>query len=96
MIITLIDYVYEDCPKYAKYLIVFFPALILAFAYRIIADFFNKKIEERNKKKKEEEEEKQKEKEKGNEKIEIKEENQDEMTGKETEDRNNRILEKEN
>ena len=95
VIITLIDYVYEDCPKYAKYLIVFFSALILAFAYRIIADFLNKKIEERNKKKKEEEE-KQKEKEKGNEKIEMKEENQDEMTGRETEDRNHRILEKEN
>ena len=24
VILTLIDYVYEDCPKYAKYLIVFF------------------------------------------------------------------------
>ena len=43
VIITLLDYVYEDCPKYAKYLIVFFSALILAFAYRIIADILNKK-----------------------------------------------------
>ena len=31
----------------------FFSALILALAYRIIADILNKKIEERNKKKKE-------------------------------------------
>ena len=56
VIIILIDYIYEDCPKYAKYLIVFSSALILAFAYRIIADFLNKKIEERKKSKKEEKE----------------------------------------
>ena len=43
IIIILIDYVYEDCPKYAKYLIVFFSSIILAFAYRIISDFLNKK-----------------------------------------------------
>ena len=55
IILTLIDYVYKDCPKYAKYLIVYFSALILSFAYRIIANFLNKKIEERNKKIKEEE-----------------------------------------
>ena len=56
VIIILMDYVYEECPKYAKYLIVFSSALILSFAYRIIADILNKKIEERNKSKKEEKE----------------------------------------
>ena len=54
VILILIDYVYEDCPKYAKYLILFFSALILSFAYRIIADYLNKKIEERKTKKNEE------------------------------------------
>ena len=78
VILTLIDYVYEDCPKYAKYLIVFFSALILALTYRIIADILNKKIEERNKKKKEKlEKEKiiinEKEKEKINEEVSSKE-----------------------
>ena len=62
VILILIDYVYEDCPKYAKYLILFFSTLILSFAYRIIADYLNKKIEER--KKKNEEIEKLKEEEK--------------------------------
>ena len=42
------------CPKYAKYLIVFSSTLILAFAYRIIADFLNKKIEECEKNKEKE------------------------------------------
>lgn len=46
IIIILIDYVYLKCPKYAKYLIVFFSTLILACAYRIIADFLNKKIKD--------------------------------------------------
>jgi len=68
VIIILINYVYEDCPKYAKYLIVFLGALILAFAYRIIADILNKKIEEIKKKKQEDEKEKIDDKEKNNEK----------------------------
>ena len=63
VIIILIDYVYKDCPKYAKYLILFFSTLVLSFAYRIIADYLNKKIEE-GKKKKNEEIEKPKEEEK--------------------------------
>ena len=54
VIIILIDYVYKTCPRYAKYLIIFPSTLILPFAYRLIADFLNKKIDERNKKKKEE------------------------------------------
>ena len=54
VIIDLIDYVWIPCPKYAKYLIVFFSALALALLYRIIADFLNKKIEERKKRKEEE------------------------------------------
>lgn len=44
VIIDFIDYIYEDCPKYAKYLLVFFAAIILAFLYRIIANYLNKKI----------------------------------------------------
>ena len=54
VIIDLIDYVWIPCPKYAKYLIVFFSALALALLYRIIADFLSKKIEERKKRKEEE------------------------------------------
>ena len=54
VIIDLIDYVWIPCPKYAKYLIVFFSALALALLYRIIADFLKKKIEERKKRKEEE------------------------------------------
>ena len=54
VIIDLIDYVWIPCPKYAKYLIVFFSALALALLYRIIADFLNEKIEERKKRKEEE------------------------------------------
>ena len=69
VIIKLIDYVYKDCPKYAKYLIVYFSALILSFAYRVIANFLNKKIEERNKKKKEEESLKEKENEENKEEV---------------------------
>ena len=75
VILTLIDYVYDDCPKYAKYLIVFFSALILGLAYRIIADILNKKIDERNKKKNVNKKEKlENEKININEKDEIKEE----------------------
>ena len=40
-------------PKICKIFNSFFSALILALAYRIIADILNKKIEKRNKKKKE-------------------------------------------
>ena len=39
VIITLIDYVYEDCPKYAKYLIAFFSALILALPIELLLIF---------------------------------------------------------
>ena len=93
VILILIDYVYEDCPKYAKYLILFFSTLILSFAYRIIADYLNKKIEER--KKKNEEIEKLKEEEK-QEDIKInKEENNLEENNKEEnskEENNNKLM----
>lgn len=55
VIIILSDYVWDNCPKYAKYLIVFISTLVLAFCYRIVADFINKKIEKRKKKKEENE-----------------------------------------
>ena len=92
VIIILIDYVYTTCPKYAKYLIIFPSTLILAFAYRVIADFLNKKIDERNKKKKEESEKL---------KNEIKEENegaQEVIINNKEEDNNNNklIIEKSN
>ena len=90
VIIILMDYVYEECPKYAKYLIVFSSALILSFAYRIIADILNKKIEERNKSKKEEKESVMI-KEEIN--VEVKESN---GNNKEEEDNNNKMLVKEN
>ena len=50
VVIILVDYVYKNTPKYAKYLILFFSALILSFAYRLIADYLNKKMEEKKKK----------------------------------------------
>ena len=96
VIIILIDYVYKDCPKYAKYLIVFLSSLILAFAYRIIADILNKKIDERNKKKKEKEKEKIKEKEKKEIKYEDKEELKEGGTSKDSEGKNTQINMKEN
>ena len=79
LLITLIDYVDKDMPRWEKFVIVFPVTLILAFLYRIIADFLNKKIkeiksnkenEEEIKKKKEEiNEEKQKEKQIGENKV---------------------------
>ena len=73
VIIILIDYINDDVPRWLKYIIVFPGSIILSFLYRIIADFFNKKIEERKKGK---EKEKEKEKENENEK-EIEKENLD-------------------
>ena len=93
VIIQLIDYVWVPCPKYSKYLVVFFSTLALALLYRIVADFLNKKIEERKKK---EEEEKGNNKLNEKEKAEINEiininENKDEADS-----RDNRILENDN
>ena len=62
VIIKLIDYLKNDIPKWAKFLIVFPSTIILSFLYRIIADLLNKKIKECEKKK---EKEKEIEKEKG-------------------------------
>lgn len=97
VIIILIDYIWENCPKYAKYLIVFISALGLAFVYRIVADFLNKKIEERKKKKEIEQNNekdndmiKKKENEEINENINVNE-NKDDSDSK-----NNQILDKEN
>ena len=77
VIIILIDYINDDVPRWLKYIIVFPASIILSFLYRIIADFLNKKIEERKKEKEKEKEiEKEKEKENENEK-EIEKENLD-------------------
>ena len=64
VIITLIDYISKDIPRWAKYIIVFPAALILSFLYRIIADCLNKRIEKKKEIEKEIEKEKEKEKEK--------------------------------
>ena len=47
VIITLIDYLDSDMPRWEKFIIVFPVTIILAFLYRIVADFLNKKIKER-------------------------------------------------
>ena len=79
VLITLIDYVDKDMPRWEKFVIVFPVTLILAFLYRIIADFLNKKIkeiksnkenkEETEKKKEDINEDKQKEKQMGENKV---------------------------
>ena len=79
LLITLIDYVDKDMPRWEKFVIVFPVTLILAFLYRIIADFLNKKIkeiksnkenkEETEKKKEDINEDKQKEKQMGENKV---------------------------
>ena len=77
MIITLIDYLKKDFPKYAKHLIVFPSTLILSFLYRLIANWLNKLLEEREKEKKKlEEEKKEDEKEKEKEVVILNEEGQ--------------------
>ena len=59
VIITLIDYLKDDFPKWEKFLIVFPSTLFLSFLYRIIADLLNKKKKKKiNEKPKIEEEEK--------------------------------------
>ena len=72
VLITLIDYLDKDMPRWEKYVIVFPVTLILAFLYRIIADFLNKKIKES----KEKNENKENKKEIEKKKEDIKEENQ--------------------
>ena len=47
VLISLIDYVDDDMPRWEKYVIVFPVTLVLAFIYRVVADFLNKKIKER-------------------------------------------------
>ena len=69
VIISLIDYLKKDMPKYAKHLIVFPSSIVLAFLYRFIANWLNKLMAEREKEKKKlEEEKKEDEKEKEKEK----------------------------
>ena len=46
VIITLIDYKDKDMKRWVKYIIVFPTTIILAFLYRIIADFLTKKMKE--------------------------------------------------
>ena len=52
VIITLIDYCDKDMPRWEKHIIVLPVTIILAFLYRIIADFLNKKIKEKKEKNK--------------------------------------------
>ena len=47
IIITLIDYKDKDMKRWVKYIIVFPTTIILAFLYRIIADFLTKKMKEK-------------------------------------------------
>ena len=63
VIIRLIDYINDETPRWVKYIIVFPATIILSFLYRIIADWLNKIIKEREKKKEKEKEEEKKEKE---------------------------------
>ena len=77
VIISLIDYLKKDMPKYAKHLIVFPSSLVLAFLYRFIANWLNKLMAEREKEKKKlEEEKKEAEKEKEKEVVILNEEGQ--------------------
>ena len=46
VLISLIDYVDDDMPRWEKYVTVFPVTLVLAFIYRVVADFLNKKIKE--------------------------------------------------
>jgi peptidoglycan/LPS O-acetylase OafA/YrhL len=79
VIISLIDYLKNDFPKYAKHLIVFPSTLILSFLYRVIANLLNKLLEEREKEKaKLEKEKKEAEKEKEKEVVILNEEGQHE------------------
>ena len=59
VLITLIDYINKNMPRWAKYLIVFPITIILSFLYKIIADCLNNKFKEKEK-------DKEKEKENGN------------------------------
>ena len=51
VLISLIDYLNKDMSKYTKHLIVFPITLILSFLYRLIANWLNKLMAEREKKK---------------------------------------------
>ena len=82
VIISLIDYLKKDMPKYAKHLIVFPSSIILAFLYRFIANWLNEIMAKREKEKKKIEEEK-KEAEKEKEVIVLNEEEQHEKQNNE-------------
>ena len=60
VIIRLIDYINDETPRWVKYIIVFPATIILSFLYRIIADWLNKIIKEREKKKEKEKEKEEK------------------------------------
>ena len=49
VLITLIDYIDKKVKRWIKYIIVFPVSLILALLYRIIADYFNKNMKEKEK-----------------------------------------------
>ena len=55
VIITLIDYCDKYMPRWEKHIIVFPVTIILAFIYRIVADFLNKKIKEKKEQKEQKE-----------------------------------------
>lgn len=79
VLITLIDYINKNMPRWAKYLIVFPITIILSFLYKIIADCLNNKFKEK---------EKDKEKEKENENL-----NKDENSQKPMIEKNEEIIE---
>ena len=85
VIIKLIDYINDETPRWVKYIIVFPAAIILSFLYRIIADWLNKIIKEREKKKEKEKEAEKKEKEEKQNEEKQNEENEKEGKEKEKE-----------
>ena len=78
VIIRLIDYINDETPRWVKYIIVFPATIILSFLYRIIADWLNKIIKEREKKKEKEKEKEEKQNEEKEEKEEKKEKEKEE------------------
>ena len=92
VIIKLIDYINDETPRWVKYIIVFPATIILSFLYRIIADWLNKIIKEREKKKEKEKEEEKKEKEEKQNEEKDKEKKEKEEKEKEEQSKEEKIM----
>ena len=92
VIIRLIDYINDETPRWVKYIIVFPATIILSFLYRIIADWLNKIIKEREKKKEKEKEEEKKEKEEKQNEEKDKEKKEKEEKEKEEQSKEEKIM----